>query len=501
MNCNRIIAAALAVCLIPAIGGISAYPAIIEAAAADGDAAASDTVVLECVGDKAPLTIGGTTEIPTWYSDNEQVATVTVTGDMTVDINAVGKGNASVFAVFSNQILRFDVTVLRESTDEKIIRNVGTLTLTNEQSAASADLGGVNNSDALWESSDINVATVNSEGNITAVGKGECTVTAEYGNYIYVISIISEYDPEHTEVPEETCVGEMKLSDAEPAQKINFTIPDGTSIKFSSTDESIAEVSADGVVTAKGSGSCRINIEVGSQKSYVSVVSTYTGKISEGSELGSITLNASAQSKKINLSNVPEDAVITWESSDTSVAVVDPYGVIIAVGAGNCTVIADVGSVKYSVNVTVDVSEASELPVTEIKGIGKTIELQGVSSDARCSSSNENAAVVDKNGVITSVGEGFAVITVDSDDSVLYLRVNVVKTGIVGDANCDGVISIADSTAILQHLGNTDKYGLSPTGLINADVDGNDGITGMDAVVLQMFDAKLINSLPYNLKL
>ncbi len=60
-----------------------------------------------------------------------------------------------------------------------------------------------------------------------------------------------------------------------------------------------------------------------------------------------------------------------------------------------------------------------------------------------------------------------------------------------GDANCDGNVSIADATAILQHLGNRDKYGLSAQGMQNADVDGQSGVTANDALVLQKLDAGL----------
>ncbi len=63
---------------------------------------------------------------------------------------------------------------------------------------------------------------------------------------------------------------------------------------------------------------------------------------------------------------------------------------------------------------------------------------------------------------------------------------------VYGDANCDGSVTIADSTAILQHLGNEDKYGLSEQGLKNADVDGSSGVTTEDALTIQMIDAKLL---------
>ncbi|MDE7225654.1 MAG: leucine-rich repeat protein, partial [Ruminococcus sp.] len=58
-----------------------------------------------------------------------------------------------------------------------------------------------------------------------------------------------------------------------------------------------------------------------------------------------------------------------------------------------------------------------------------------------------------------------------------------------GDANCDGEISIADATLILQYCGNKDKYNLTEQGIINADVDGTDGISAVDALVIQQTDA------------
>lgn len=59
---------------------------------------------------------------------------------------------------------------------------------------------------------------------------------------------------------------------------------------------------------------------------------------------------------------------------------------------------------------------------------------------------------------------------------------------LLGDANCDGMVTIADATAILQHLGNQDKYGLSAQGLINADLTGG-GVTADDAVFIKKVDA------------
>ena len=62
-----------------------------------------------------------------------------------------------------------------------------------------------------------------------------------------------------------------------------------------------------------------------------------------------------------------------------------------------------------------------------------------------------------------------------------------------GDANVDGKVSISDAVAILQSIANSEKYALKPQGKVNADVyDNGSGITGMDASVIQLVDAKVV---------
>ncbi len=62
-----------------------------------------------------------------------------------------------------------------------------------------------------------------------------------------------------------------------------------------------------------------------------------------------------------------------------------------------------------------------------------------------------------------------------------------------GDANLDERVSVADSVAILQYLGNKDKYQLSSDAKLNADCyNTGDGITGSDALTIQKIDAKMI---------
>lgn len=66
-----------------------------------------------------------------------------------------------------------------------------------------------------------------------------------------------------------------------------------------------------------------------------------------------------------------------------------------------------------------------------------------------------------------------------------------------GDANCDGFVNIADATAIVQFMANSDKYQLSEQGMKNADCcNVGDGVSGVDAYAIQLLEVGVITSLP-----
>jgi len=68
---------------------------------------------------------------------------------------------------------------------------------------------------------------------------------------------------------------------------------------------------------------------------------------------------------------------------------------------------------------------------------------------------------------------------------------------LIGDANNDGKVTVADAVAILQYVANKDKYNLEGQLLLNADVyNRGDGVTARDALSIQKYDAKVLTSLP-----
>ena len=70
---------------------------------------------------------------------------------------------------------------------------------------------------------------------------------------------------------------------------------------------------------------------------------------------------------------------------------------------------------------------------------------------------------------------------------------------LLGDANCDKLINIADAVLVMQVATNPDKYdvgksssSISEMGAINGDVDGSKGLTNKDALTIQKYKLGLI---------
>ena|GEM_PF-1512244 len=61
-----------------------------------------------------------------------------------------------------------------------------------------------------------------------------------------------------------------------------------------------------------------------------------------------------------------------------------------------------------------------------------------------------------------------------------------------GDANSDSTLTLNDAVAVLQNIALPAKYPLTAQGKFNADCDGKAGISGGDALWIQMKDAGLV---------
>ena len=85
-----------------------------------------------------------------------------------------------------------------------------------------------------------------------------------------------------------------------------------------------------------------------------------------------------------------------------------------------------------------------------------------------------------------------------ANNELLHGQIEVLSSDVPlwGDANSDDKVDLQDAVAILQYTALPAKYPLTPSGLINADVIDNStsGVNGLDALAIQMVDAKLIKA-------
>ena len=148
------------------------------------------------------------------------------------------------------------------------------------------------------------------------------------------------------------------------------------------------------------------------------------------------TLTKEGETVQLTATVIPsyaDNKTVVWTSSDEKVAIVDKDGKVTAAGNGTATITArtisgnHTASVTVTVNIPEKVVEIEKITVSTDKKtltkIGETTQLivQIEPEDAQkqeltWTSSDERVAMVDKNGKVTAVGTGKAVITVTTKD-------------------------------------------------------------------------------------
>jgi uncharacterized protein YjdB len=210
-----------------------------------------------------------------------------------------------------------------------------------------------------------------------------------------------------------------------------------SSLKWKSSNTSVATVDSKGVVTAKGAGTATITATT-SAGTYSASASVTVKEVAVTTvNVTSVTLNKSTLAlkvggtEKLTKTVKPTTATnksVSWTSSDKSVATVNSSGTVTAVGAGTATITckAKDGSGKKAtckVTVTKPVTSVS-LNVTAlslIKGnsftLTKTVKPStATNKNVSWTSSDKSVATVDSSGKVTAVGTGTATITCKAKD-------------------------------------------------------------------------------------
>lgn len=218
-----------------------------------------------------------------------------------------------------------------------------------QQLTATVKPDNATNKNITWSSSDESVATVDAQGNVTAVSVGTATVTAAAHNDLKASCTVQifNYTLLLRQGGESKPFTELSFDLTGTVQPVTLAVSDGTNdissaVTWSSTDESVATVANGGVVTPQGAGTARILAAVKNGPTLACGVTV------SRDELTAVTLSDSASllyldskgqtvtdeqgrpvpqmpdSKLLRLYFTPSDttavSAIAWSSSDPAVA-------------------------------------------------------------------------------------------------------------------------------------------------------------------------------------
>ncbi|MBR4505103.1 MAG: carbohydrate-binding domain-containing protein [Candidatus Methanomethylophilaceae archaeon] len=224
-------------------------------------------------------------------------------------------------------------------------------------------------------------------------------------------------------------------------------------VNWSSSDESVATVDSSGKITAVSAGKATITAKADSSRATCEIIvadaSVPTAAISLSS--GVLSLNV-GDTATLTAAVTPSDSsdVLTWKSSDISVATVSSDGKVTAIAAGSATITATYGSVsgacEVTVNpITVETDSISLSDSSSTLSVGKTLTLAAAVMPSNSTqpvswvSSDGSVAVVSSDGKVTAIAAGTATITATSGSHSATFDVTVVKDSSLSVPSIDGL--------------------------------------------------------------
>ena len=305
------------------------------------------------------------------------------------------------------------------------------------------------NKNVTWSTSNSSIAVVDANGLVRGVGNGTCEITVETEEGAKRAHCIVHVTVPVTGVslPQQTAsmyvTKTLKLTPTvSPANATD------KSVTWSSDKPSVASVNAKtGEITGVGSGSAVITVKTNDGGFQAACVITVFKKV----EVTGMSINTTARALYIGntyqLQAVIEPTTatfqeVTWKSDNPSVATVDQFGLVRAVGVGTANIsvtsndnpfIVKKCKITSSIQATGVKLNETELSLyeTATKMLKPTIEpWNATNKNVVWSSSDPSVASVNVDGVVTAVSQGVAVITCTTQDSARTARctVKVLKT-------------------------------------------------------------------------
>lgn len=305
------------------------------------------------------------------------------------------------------------------------------------------------NSQISWSSTNSRVATVDSNGLVSAVGMGNATIIARTINDItYNVNVlVGNYSKELRSILVTTNYISLAVSNSKQLA-VAFTPADASNknVFWTSSNPSVATVDKYGVVKAISPGSTIIKAtsEDGGYTDTATIeVVNYDNIIEEKSiafDSSSYTVGIGSTKSLIPIIT-PSNATfksVRFESSNPSIATVDENGVVRGLKEGTVSITATTNRNRLKATTTIIVKYINATSVkvnTTNVNLGKnetfTLVATVLPSDATnkkvsYSVSNSNIATIDANGIITGKNTGTATITITpSEGNPATVLVNV----------------------------------------------------------------------------
>ena len=336
------------------------------------------------------------------------------------------------------------------------------------------------NKNVVWTSSNEHVATVASDGKITAVSAGTAIITVKSVDGGFTASCAVTVEAKEAPKPEVVPVSGVALDKAEltmvegTIETLLVTITpaeaENKKVTWTTSDEKVATIAADGKVTAVSPGTATITVKtedgdytatctVTVTKQVVSVSGVSLDKneaaLVEGEMLQLIATVAPAEA---------DNKIVTWSTSDEKVATVAADGTITAVSPGTATITVKTEDGGFTATCAVTVNK-KVIAVTGVllnkdtanmaPGEVLTLTATVLPDNADCknvtwTSSNPNVATVDADGKVTALDSGTAIITVTTADGAFQASCKVIVYQEVFSVTLDKTEANIDEGKTLQ---------------------------------------------------
>ena len=297
---------------------------------------------------------------------------------------------------------------------------------------------------AAWQSADEAVASVDKRGRVTGRKAGETTVTAtlsDGGSRAFAVTVTQPVT--RVKLPS----SRLTLERGQTAQLAPIVSPDDAtdkSLTYSSSDESVAVVDGNGLVTALKAGRASIVVSSANGRKDTLRLTVTQPVTAIAFSQAAVTVERGRQ-VKTPATIEPADATekrVTYTTENRAVATVSSSGSITGRYAGTTWIVAR-SSNGLEARVQVTVTQ----PVTGVKmsssaklDRGETLQLQPVIQPDNATirtltyaSSDESVAIVNENGLVTALKAGRANITATAASgkkATLRLTVTQPVTGV-----------------------------------------------------------------------